>query len=99
MHGRYVNGLAGASGRLDQRARHHAEIHRRRDGSFTITDLDSLNGVFVNSDQVKTAKLSEADLVELGDVGFRFTTSASEAVPGEETVMLKTAVPMARPSD
>jgi hypothetical protein len=74
-------------------SRHHAQIRRKRDGSFSITDLESLNGVFVNSTQVKTSKLTEADLVELGDVGFRFTTSSAESIPEhQETVLLKTAI-------
>jgi len=74
-------------------SRHHAEIHRRRDGSFTITDLDSMNGVYVNGDQVKKATLRDGDSVELGDVGMRFHVYANEAPAGEETVMLKTAAP------
>ncbi|MHA1538557.1 MAG: FHA domain-containing protein [Alphaproteobacteria bacterium] len=53
----------------------HAEIHRKRDGSFIITDLDSKNGVFLNDEVVEMAELKDGDEVELGDVRFRFSLS------------------------
>jgi len=74
-------------------SRHHAEIHRRRDGSFTVTDLDSMNGIFVNDERVKTATLSEGDLLELGDMGMRFVINREDDLPGEQTVMLRTVAP------
>ena len=52
---------------------HHAEIHMARDGSFAITDLGSGNGVVVNGKKVTQSGLREGDLVELGEVRFRFT--------------------------
>jgi hypothetical protein len=54
-------------------SRHHAEIRRARDGSLTLVDLDSLNGVFVNERQVKSAALAEGDTVDVGDVRLIFT--------------------------
>jgi hypothetical protein len=52
---------------------HHAEIHMSREGSFTITDLGSGNGVIVNGNRVAQSGLREGDLIELGEVRFRFT--------------------------
>jgi hypothetical protein len=52
---------------------HHAEIHMARDGSFTITDLNSGNGVLVNGKRVTQSSLRDGDIVELGEVGFRFS--------------------------
>lgn len=52
---------------------HHAEIHMARDGSFTITDLGSGNGVVINGKNTTQSGLREGDLVELGEVRFRFT--------------------------
>ena len=75
-------------------SRHHAEIHRRRDGTFTVTDLESMNGVFVNGKRERSAKLSDADLLEIGDVGLTFSTKLGEDIGGEETVMLRTVVPI-----
>lgn len=52
---------------------HHAEIHLGRDGSFTITDLNSGNGVLVNGKRVTQSSLRDGDIIELGEVGFRFS--------------------------
>ena len=73
------------------------QIHRRRDGSFTITDLDSMNGVYVNDKRVKSAPIADGDLVELGDISMRFSARADEDMPGEETVILRTVAPLAEP--
>lgn len=76
-------------------SRQHAEIHRRRDGSFTITDLNSMNGVFVNNKQLKQSELSEGDSVDLGDVSFKFVIQRPTELSGEETVMVRTLAPPA----
>jgi len=57
----------------DSISSHHAEIHRRRDGTFSIVDLGSTNGVLVNN--VKTAQLGieDGDLIELGEVKLNFS--------------------------
>lgn len=52
---------------------HHAEIHMGRDGSFTITDLNSGNGVLINGKRVTQSPLRDGDIVDLGEVGFRFS--------------------------
>lgn len=52
---------------------HHAEIHMSRDGAFSITDLNSGNGVFVNGERVHQSGLRDGDIIELGEVRFRFT--------------------------
>ena len=52
---------------------HHAEIHMARDGSFAITDLGSGNGIVLNGKRVTQGGLREGDLIELGEVRFRFT--------------------------
>jgi hypothetical protein len=54
---------------------HHAEIHQKRDGSFSITDLQSGNGVTVNGKRVTQSGLRNGDEIELGEVRFRFTLS------------------------
>lgn len=51
---------------------YHAEIQRRRDGTFIITDLDSLNGVAINDEDVDVGQLRNGDVVDLGEVRFRF---------------------------
>jgi hypothetical protein len=52
---------------------HHAELHMGRDGTFTITDLGSGNGVLVNGSRVTQSPLRDGDAVELGEVRFRFS--------------------------
>lgn len=51
---------------------YHAEIYAQRDGSYRITDLGSGNGLRVNNQPVPQAILKDGDLVELGEVRFRF---------------------------
>lgn len=51
---------------------HHAELHMSRDGAFSITDLGSGNGVVLNGKKVAQSGLRDGDLVELGEVRFRF---------------------------
>lgn len=58
---------------------YHAEIHRKRDGTFIITDLDSKNGVFLNDEVIEMAELKDGDEVELGDVRFRFSLNRATA--------------------
>lgn len=58
--------------RNDSISRHHAEIHRARDGTFSITDLGAGNGVLVNGRKVERATLEHEDVIELGEVRLRF---------------------------
>lgn len=51
---------------------HHAEIHRRRDGEFVITDLQSTNGIFINGSKITTSILEDASIIEIGEVRCRF---------------------------
>ncbi len=74
-------------------SRHHAEIRRRRDGTFQLLDLDSMNGVLVNGRKVRECDLSGGDSLEVGDVRVTFTVPESVEDPGEETVMMKTVTP------
>jgi len=64
-------------------SRRHAEIHRRGDGTFTITDLDSMNGVFINNKQLKHATLKGGEHVELGNVGCQFKLIGESELDGD----------------
>ena len=50
---------------------HHAEIRQRKDGFFAVQDLNSTNGVMVNSKKVTSRILRPGDLVEIGAVRLR----------------------------
>ncbi len=46
-------------------SRRHAEFHRER-GTFTVRDVGSLNGTYVNRERVEAATLSSGDEVQVG---------------------------------
>ncbi len=70
-------------------SRQHAEIHRRRNGSFTITDLDSMNGVFVNQKKIDSVTLADGDIIEIGDMSYRFRMKEHAEPTGDETAAQK----------
>jgi len=74
-------------------SRLHAEIRRDALGQFTLQDLESLNGVFVNGEPVEMTHLEEDDRVEIGDVGFIFTFHDEDYARQEPTVLLRTRAP------
>jgi hypothetical protein len=54
-------------------SRYHAVIRRRLGGGYTLTDLESTNGTFVNGVRIKNpAGLKRGDNVRFGDVHFAF---------------------------
>jgi pSer/pThr/pTyr-binding forkhead associated (FHA) protein len=46
-------------------SRRHAEFHREG-GTFTVRDVGSLNGTYVNRERVEAATLSNGDEVQVG---------------------------------
>ena len=62
--------------------RHHAVLKRDPNGPFVLIDMDTENGVQVNGTRVKSTKLQDGDLVELGEVRMRFRLPQ-----GSETVL------------
>lgn len=57
-------------------SRHHAELVHSPGGAWTVVDLGSHNGTFVNGARVRKVTLSEGDLVSIGNHIFRFTAGA-----------------------
>lgn len=51
---------------------HHAEIHKKRNGSFYIVDLGSTNGILVNGLKISQAEIKGGDVIELGEVRLNF---------------------------
>ncbi len=72
-------------------SRHHAEIRRQKEGSFRLSDLNSLNGVYVNGVPVDTAIIKDGDALELGDVSMDFGTLSAQ--DNEVTRMVKSTGP------
>jgi pSer/pThr/pTyr-binding forkhead associated (FHA) protein len=46
-------------------SRRHAEFHRAGD-AFTVSDVGSLNGTYVNRDRIDRVQLSDGDEVQIG---------------------------------
>jgi FHA domain-containing protein/von Willebrand factor type A domain-containing protein len=74
-------------------SRLHAEIHRDNNGDFFIMDMKSLNGVYVNEEQVLNQKIQEGDILEIGDIYLRFTLYAENYQLEENTSIQKTKIP------
>jgi len=60
-------------------SRRHVEFRRTADG-FTVSDVGSLNGTYVNRDRIDEAVLANGDEVQVGK--FRLVYFAGD-VPGE----------------
>ena len=63
-------------------SRRHARIELDRDGKYVITDLNSLNGTFVNNEKVSKTALSPGDSIVIGKYTIVF-----EGAPAEDNVM------------
>jgi len=53
-------------------SRLHCEVHSLGDGRFEIVDKGSSNGVRVNASDLRRGIIEPGDLIELGDVKFKF---------------------------
>ncbi|GAB3114993.1 hypothetical protein GCM10027160_21620 [Streptomyces calidiresistens] len=47
-------------------SRRHVEFRRRPEGGFTVSDVGSLNGTYVNREQIDTVVLTTGDEVQIG---------------------------------
>ena len=47
-------------------SRRHAEIRRGDDGQYTLADVGSLNGTYLDGDRINTAALREGAQVQVG---------------------------------
>lgn len=53
-------------------SRRHARLLRDSQGQFTLTDLGSANGVYINGTRIERAILASGDEIKIGDNYFRF---------------------------
>ena len=56
-------------------SRQHAEFHRHGD-TFTVSDVGSLNGTYVNRERIDAAPLSGGDEVQIGKFRLVYLTAA-----------------------
>ena len=52
-------------------SRYHAELRRNPHGGYTIVDLGSHNGTFVNGQRVESAPVTERDIINIGPATYR----------------------------
>jgi Nif-specific regulatory protein len=69
-------------------SRRHSRIERKDDG-FVITDLESLNGTFVNDVPVKSRLLEHGDRVRIGDSQFLFLTHEGDSMSKSSDVRIE----------
>jgi pSer/pThr/pTyr-binding forkhead associated (FHA) protein len=63
-------------------SRLHCEIHALGDGRFEIVDKGSSNGVRVNTAELRRGIIEPGDVIELGDVKFKFVGAGQIFLPG-----------------
>jgi hypothetical protein len=75
-------------------SREHAKI-AFRNGVYSITDLESKSGVLVNDRKVSMTVLRHGDLIQIGQVKFRFSMQEPEKPPAPpvETVRAPVVIP------
>src|SRR6185369_10397345 len=69
-------------------SRRHSKIEKQESG-FVITDLESLNGTFVNDVPVRSRLLEHGDRVRIGDSQFLFLTHDGETVSKSSDVRIE----------
>ena len=62
-------------------SRRHAEF-RRNGNDFTVSDVGSLNGTYVNRDRIDSVELTDGDEVQIGKYRLVFFTSAARLIGG-----------------
>ena len=71
-------------------SRRHSQVEKKED-AFLITDLESLNGTFVNDLPVKKRWLEHGDRVRIGDTEFVFLIQDGEVMSKSSDVKLEEA--------
>src|SRR6185369_146638 len=69
-------------------SRRHSKIEKKDEG-FVITDLESLNGTFVNDVPVRSRLLEHGDRVRIGDSQFLFLTQEGDAMSKSSEVKIE----------
>lgn len=73
-------------------SRLHCEVHSLGDGRFEIVDKGSSNGLRVNAVELRRSIIEAGDVIELGDVRFRFVAAGQVFVAGPHESQQLTAI-------
>lgn len=68
-------------------SRYHAEVDLRPDGGIAITDLDSLNGVYLAGKRIAHSRLFDGCRIEIGDVALQYTRDPPAVAEGGTLVL------------
>lgn len=68
-------------------SRFHAELVRNQNGTFSIYDTDSKNGIRVGMRPVNSSVLREGDLIDVGDIRLKFTRRPVDYNVHRNTIM------------
>jgi pSer/pThr/pTyr-binding forkhead associated (FHA) protein len=74
---------AGISVNHNSVSRIHCEVHALGDGRFEIIDKESSNGVRVNGTDLRRGIVEPGDVIELGDVQFKFVAAGQIFRPSQ----------------
>jgi hypothetical protein len=64
-------------------SKQHAELRRAPDGRYSIIDLGSHGGTYINGARVGQAELAEGDIVSIGHATFKLYSGGLYPHPGE----------------
>lgn len=78
-------------------SRRHSQIEREGD-EFILTDLDSLNGTFVNDVPIKRRTLEHGDRIRIGNSHFLFLRYQDDVVSGSGEVQFDDSRPVSSPT-
>src|SRR6185436_331137 len=73
-------------------SRLHCEVHALGDGRYEIVDKGSSNGVRVNAVELRRSIIEAGDVIELGDVRFKFVGAGQVFVAGPNESQQLTAI-------
>jgi len=74
---------AGISVNHNSVSRIHCEVHALGDGRFEVLDMESSNGVRVNGTDLRRGIIEPGDVIELGDVQFKFVAAGQIFRPSQ----------------
>ncbi len=84
-------------------SRMHCEVHDLGEGRFELIDKGSANGVRVNGADLRRGIVEAGDLIELGDVRFKFVGRGQIYVPGandsQQLTVISDRIPSVSPGE
>jgi pSer/pThr/pTyr-binding forkhead associated (FHA) protein len=95
--GRHAPGLGMVANDVEL-SREHSRIVRGEDGAYTIEDLGSTNGTFVNGSRVESVQaLALGDTIEVGTAGLLVKSLPTPPTPPGQETSVRGVAPVALP--